>query len=201
MNRSIFLPRLLTSFFMIAMFAATGLAQSDTRPTPDRDLDITLQVLTATTCPVATNDIPANLLPIAKHLKAELRIANLRLAGTYVGRTSTSGGFEYKSISESLLPVADGEPPTFFEWSLNGIRMGSGGIYAQSFRFGSRIAVKTTGLVAESGKSVPIFNYEWIGLNTGRIGIPEDQPIVLGSLSLPKNNSTLFLILTVRAAR
>ncbi|MBX7053730.1 MAG: hypothetical protein K1X36_02160 [Pyrinomonadaceae bacterium] len=201
MNQSISFSRLTAPLLIIAIMAVAALAQTETKPQTDRDLDLTLQVLTAGSEPGSRAELPSNLASVARQLKAELGIANLRLASTFLGRTSTNGGFEYKSITESLSPAADGEPPTFLEWSVNGVRTGGSGIYAQSFRFGARVPVKMPSLRDDGGKAAPMFNFESIGLSVGRLGMPEDQPILIGSLSLPKQNTTLFLVLTVRAAK
>jgi hypothetical protein len=201
MNQSISISRLTTQILIIAIAAVASFAQTETKPMPDRDLDITLQVLTASAEPGIRSELPASLASIARQLKADVGAANFRLASTFLGRTSTSGGFEYKSITESLSPAVDGEPPTFLEWSLNGVRMGSSGLYAQSFRFGARVPVRSSSMREDGGKAFPIFNFEQIGLSVGRLGIPEGQPFLIGSLSLPKQNSTLFLVLTVRAAK
>jgi hypothetical protein len=201
MNQSILISRLLTPALVIALAAAAAIAQTETKPPADRDLDLTLQVLAASSDPGAKAELPANLVPLSRQIKAELGVANLRLASTFLGRTSTNGGFEYKSITESLSPVADGEPQTFLEWSLNGVRAGSGGLYAQSFRFGARVPVRTSILREDGGRPAPTFSYESIGLSINRLGLAEGQPILIGSLSLPKQNSTLFLVLTVRPAK
>lgn len=201
MNQSISIFRLLTPALAIVIAAVAAIAQTETKPPADRDLDLTLQVLTTGSEPGTKAELPANLAPIARQLKADLGIANLRLASTFLGRTSTSGGYEYKSITESLSPAADGEPPTFLESSLNGVRTGSGGLYAQTFRFGARVPVRSTVMREDGGKPASMFSYESIGLGINRLGLAEDQPILIGSLSLPRQNSTLFLVLTVRPAK
>jgi hypothetical protein len=45
-----------------------------------------------------------------------------------------------------------------------------------------------------------VINYENIGLNSMRMTMAENTPVLIGSLALPNTTGTAFLVLTLRPA-
>jgi hypothetical protein len=115
-----------------------------------------------------------------------------------MGRVGNSGSFEYKSVADLLGQQAEADPATILEWSVGNFRAVENGYLAQSFRFGARVPIKTMIAGAEPGKSSQVINYEPIGLNFARVGVPENVPTLLGTLTLPRTSGTLFLVMTVK---
>ena len=77
---------------------------------------------------------------------------------------------------------------------------GRTGFQADSFRFGARVPVVMSGPADASGKSLPIYNYEPIGIALSRVGLTDGSPTLIGTLNLPGTSGTIFLIMTVRSA-
>jgi len=177
--------------------ASSTAAQANTKIQADQDYDITLQVLIGTNDAGAYMDVPQNLGNITKQIKPNFVFSRYRLAYTLLGRSSTNGEFEYKSMFNAIGEPTQGDAQSFLEWSLRGLRSSTEGLQAQAFRFGARLPVNTSNTRDESGKTQSVFVYEGIGLNLSRVGIMENVPTLLGSLSLPKTNGTLFLVLTL----
>ncbi|HEX3102519.1 MAG TPA: hypothetical protein VHQ01_12030, partial [Pyrinomonadaceae bacterium] len=77
---------------------------------------------------------------------------------------------------------------------------GPQGFQAQGFNFGARVPVTTGTVKDQSGKDQPIVNYEKIGLDLSKVSFAENVPTLVGTLNLPGNSGTIFLIMTVKSA-
>ena len=51
-----------------------------------------------------------------------------------------------------------------------------------------------------AGRTSSVLAYESIGLTVNRLGLPERVPTLIGTLSLPRADGTMFLVATVRPA-
>ena len=178
-------------------------AQGDSRAA-DPSYDVLLQIVIGGD-DKANMPLPQSLAGIAKQLKANYPYADYKLANTYVGRIAVNGNLENKSISNVFGQTQQGDTPSFWEWSLMGLRStpaagGRSDLALNVFRFGARIPVRTGTAKDGSGNTQPIFNYENIGLNSGRLTVPENTPTLVGSLALPNTTGTAFLVLTLRPA-
>jgi hypothetical protein len=94
------------------------------------------------------------------------------------------------------------DSPSFLEWTLANLRSAdspaSGDqLVMQTFRFGARVPVRFTS-VAEGGKSSSVVNYENVGLTVNKLGIAQNSPTLIGTISLPRTTGTVFLVLAVR---
>lgn len=201
MNR----PKLVFLFLVLLTFAVTSFAQGDARQAIEPSYDVVLQIVVSGDDKAATQPMPQNLANIAKQLRANYSFPEYRLANTHIGRIANGGNFEYKAISNVFGRGQDSETPSFWDWSLTGLRSAAAGsgkndLHIQGFRFGARIPIRTSSFKDEAGKSQPIFNYESIGLNSVRVTLPENTPTLIGSLSLPNTTGTVFLVLTLRPA-
>ena len=149
-------------------------------------------------------ELPAELAAVSKQIKSSFQFSNYRVANTLIGRISNNGTFQYQSVAN----ISEKEPlpasPTFLDWSLVNLRnvpnaKGQMGFQAQTFRFGARVPV-VTGTHEENGKSTPNVNYESVGLSLQKLGVTENVPTVVGTLTLPGTSGTIFLIMTVKSA-
>ena len=53
---------------------------------------------------------------------------------------------------------------------------------------------------SEDGKTSGTMVYEPVGLTVNHLVLPENRPTMIGTISLPKTNGTVFLVLTIRRA-
>lgn len=194
---------LVLSLLLIASVGAFG--QSDPRSQVESSYDVTLQLVIGSNEAGQGIEMPASLSSMSHQLKGSMPFANYRVAGTFLGRVYQGGNFEYKSMSNIFGESADLRSQSFQEWSLVNLRglptaKGGHGFQAQVFRFGARVPVATGASVKdEIGKSTPIVNYESIGLTLAKIGVAENVPTLMGTLSLPGANGTIFLVMTVKS--
>ena len=200
-SKPIFSILLLSAFVLISNLAVS--AQGDQR-VAEPSYDAVLQIVIGGD-DKASMALPQNLSGIARQLKANYPYAEYKLANTYVGRIAVNGNLENKSISNVFGQTQQGDTPSFWEWSLVGLRnspstAGRSDLAFNVFRFGARIPVRTGTAKDGSGGSQPIFNYENIGLNSGRLYVTENTPTLIGSLALPNTTGTAFLVLTLRPA-
>jgi hypothetical protein len=200
MHRSkLFFSILLLTIFVLISSSVN--AQGDPRPA-EPSYDVLLQIVIGGD-DKANMPLPQNLAGIAKQLKANYPYSEYKLLNTYVGRIAINGNLENKSISNVFGQTQQGDTPSFWEWSLMGLRSspsatGRSDLALNVFRFGARIPVRTGTAKDGSGNTQPIFNYENIGLNSGRLTVTENTPTLIGSLALPNTTGTAFLVLTLR---
>ena len=187
---------LLSVAVLSVAFASNAAAQQQLEPS----YEVALQVLIGSNDAGTRGELPASLSTISKHIKNNFSFSNYRLANTFLGRVSNNGNIEYKSVSNVFgeEPNADG-PQSFLEWSLVNFQVHQTGLQARSFRFGARIPVRTMGS-AEGGRTVPIINYEAIGLSVNMIGVPVNKPTLIGTINLPRSSGTMFLVATIKPA-
>lgn len=202
-------PRsLVSAVFVLALIACSSVAafaQPDARQQVEPSYEVSFQLVVGSNEAGQRAELPAALSTISKHLRSNFTFSNYRLAGTFLGRVSNTGNFEYKSLTNIFGQESTASAQTFLEWSVFSFKTmptakGTPGFQAQSFRFGARVPVTTASFKDESGKTHPVINYEQIGLNLGKIGLPENQPTLIGTLNLPGATGTIFLVMTVRSA-
>lgn len=188
---------------ILFLFSVTALAQGPTRQVPDPSYDVVLQVIIGSDEKTSNGQLPQGLSSVTKQLRANYNFAEFKLANTYVGRVTNGGDFSFKSVSNLFGRGAASERPSFLEWSLSGFRSeskdaGKNDLGLQTFRFGARIPIVTGYMNDGAGKQLPNYNYEGIGLTSSRISLAENTPTLLGSLSLPNTDNSMFLVLTLR---
>ena len=197
---------LFKTVFVLLIAGAASLpayGQGEGRPV-EPSYEVSLQMIIGSNDAAARPEVPANLSNISRQLKNSFVFSNYRLAGTFLGRISNSGNFEYKSTTNVLGQESEKTRPTFLDWSLMDLRNGptaSGkrGFQARAFRIGARVPV-TLSTISDGGKTQPVVNYESIGLNLQTVGIADNTPTLIGTLNLPGTEGTIFLVMTVRNA-
>ena len=197
LSKTIFKPILI--FSLIAGCSAFMYGQQI-----EASYNVSLNLVIGSNDGTTRTELPAELAAVSKQIKSSFQFSNYRVANTLIGRISNGGTFQYQSVAN----MSDKEPlpasPTFLDWSLVNLRnmpnaKGQAGFQAQSFRFGARVPV-ITGSHEDNGKSTPNINYESIGLSLQKIGLSENVPTVVGTLTLPGTSGTIFLIMTVKSA-
>lgn len=178
---------LLAAFFIFSLSLTNALAQTPTAKPSEPSFDIILQTV------VASNDsgkteIAPSLSGVVKKLKTDFPFINYRLTSTAFQRISNRGNLDSRSVSY----LADNNLAVFSDWSISGLESSMDEkeqetIQIQNFRFGQRIPINNT------------TSYEQIGLTT-KFGLAKNMPTVIGSLTTPKPDELMFLILTVKSA-
>ncbi len=170
----------------------------------DASYNVSLNLVIGSNDGASKGELPAELAAVSKQIRSSFQFSNYRVANTLIGRISNNGTFQYQSVAN----ISEKEPlpasPTFLDWSLVNLKSmpnakGQMGFQAQTFRFGARVPV-VTGSHQENGKTTDSVNYESIGLSLQRLGITENMPTVVGTLTLPGTSGTIFLIMTVKSA-
>ena len=187
--------------FILLIALSSVFAQSDPGQTLEPSFEVSLHVVIGSSEGGSRTDLPSSLAGIGRQLKNNFSFTNYRLANTFLGRISNTGNIEYKSISNILGQDTEPESQTFLEWSMGNFRATPKGFQARSFRFGARVPVRVGSSKDDSGKVIPVVNYEPVGLTMNVIGLPADTPTLLGTISLPKTSGTIFIVATIRSAQ
>lgn len=204
MNRT---KTIFTLFFVAAVMFFAGrvsFAQEQVKPAiRDTNFEAMLYVVLGSNDVAAGAELPKSISGITRQLRNDFSFDNYRLLNTYVGRIANNGTLEYKSVA-SLQNAADREldSPSFLEWTLANVRTADGPttgdqLVMQAFRFGARVPVKVS-TAMEGGKTLQTVNYENVGLTVNRLGLAQNSPTLIGTISLPRTSGTVFLVLAVR---
>lgn len=191
------------AIFLLSLSAV--FAQADGKNQIEPSYEVYLHVIVASDQDDGKKDLPPTLAAVAKKLKSEYSYSNYRLAATFFERISLNGGVDHKGILNQL--KQNGESATYFsEWMLNGLQTavnarGQNIAHFQNFRFGARIPVVVRTIKNEKGDGErEIVNYESVGVGINRFNVPENTPTLIGSLTTPKTDEFVFLVLTVKPA-
>lgn len=198
--------RIFTSLTFSLVFLITVIsvsAQAEQPKPAEANYEAVLHVLVSGSQSGPGEALPTALTAVSRQIRSDFGSSNLRLINTYLGRLSNTGNLEYKGVSNAYAPEPMPGSPSFVDWRLVGLRnlqnaAGQPVHQLQSFRFGARVPVKV-GNFQDEKVPAPI-NYEAIGLNLDRMSVRENLPTLVGTLTQPRTEGTLFLVLTVRNA-
>ena len=181
---------------LLFMSSAVVFGQQPAEPS----YEVSLQLLLGSNDATQKGNLPANLSTVSQQIKSSFGMANHRLVGTFLGRMANSGNFESKS-GLNIGQQISGQPQSFLEWNINGLKSGQGikGYQVQSMRIQARVPVTTGSIKDESGKERNIVNYENLGLNFNKVGLQENVPTMIGTLNLSGASETIFVVMTVKA--
>lgn len=200
--------RKILTFMFIAAVAVFGgrvsFAQGEAKAAlRDTSFEAMLYVVLGSNEATAGTELPKNIAGVTRQLRDSFSFDNYRLLNTYVGRLANNGSLEYKSMA-SLQNATDREldSPSFLEWNLVNLRSSdtpaSGDqLVMQTFRFGARVPVRFAS-IGEGAKASSVVNYENVGLTVSKLGIAQNSPTLIGTISLPRTTGTVFLVLAVR---
>ncbi len=193
-------------FFAFALFLicfssfSNSFAQTENTRQSEPSYEVVLQILIASNNSAAKSNIPANLSETVNKFKKNFTFADYQLLSTNVQRIANTGSLSHKSLLNELSRNSD--ESVFSKWYLNGLRKetdfkGKNRISFQSFTFDARIPVKTENINQDS-RTIPVINYESIGVSLQRFNVPENSPTLIGTLAMPKADEIIFFVLTVK---
>lgn len=192
-------------FFAFALFLicfssfSNSFAQTDTNQS-EPSYEVVLQVLIASNNSTTKSNIPANLSETVNKFKKNFPYSDYRLISSNLQRIENKGNINYRSLLNDLSPAAGQD--IFSNWKLNSLKKetsanGGNRISFHSFSFDARIPVTYVSF-NESKSSVPITNYEQIGIVLQGFNVPENSPTLIGTLAMPKADEIIFFVLTVK---
>lgn len=192
----IFVFTILFLFSLSAVFAQ----QTEEKKQIEPSYEVVLHVVVASNNSAEKGKLPPSLTSVVNKLKNDYTYSNYNLAATFLERMSASGVIGHTGILNQLKQAND-ERVYFSDWGLSGLKAGKDDkgkdlIQFQTFNFGAKVPVVTT--FNAKGDGGEIVNYENIGVRITRFNLPENTPTIIGSLSTPKTDEFIFLILTVR---
>jgi hypothetical protein len=200
-----FKPNFITKFILsLAVIAIGGVfAPSQAQSGPEPSYEATLHVLIGSDDTSQRGDLPRSLDAVAGKIRDNFTFKSYRLMNTYYGRLANNGSLDYKSVSSLKNASTELDAPTFLDWQLANFKSDPAGsvknsLTMQVFRFGARVPVIVTPIASGDGKTNAITNYESVGLTLNKLGIVENAPTLVGTISLPRTTGTVFLVLTIK---
>ena len=186
---------------LLGLFAGLANGQTASIPSSDTGYEAVLNILVGSNESIPGKSLPKSLSSVQRQLNENFGFSNYSLSSTLLGRISAPGSVEYKSISDHFGKESV-DAPTFVEWTLQ-LRPAASAdapkLQLDAFRFGARVPILMRGR-GPDGQNAGATAYESIGLSSQRVALPIGKPALIGTVSLPGTNGTLFLVLTIRPA-
>jgi hypothetical protein len=186
------------------VLAQTTGSTSQTGIEEDANLDTQLYLLIATNQEVNDAKLPGTLTRVVEQLRGSLPFKNYRLAATLINRVKNNGRLSLQWLGGPLLPVpaSSSNTPSFNEFKVDSVKLtteesGKSVVRMDGFRFGARIPVQVESVMAASGNSAPVFQYQNTGLNTD-ISVREGEPVVVGTLNVGPSGDAIILVMSAR---
>jgi len=198
--------RALFSLLLFTIASQLALSISAQQPDPDRsepNLEITLHLIVTDDETGINDTMQSRLAPILRQLESSFGPARYRVADVQVGRMAANGVFDSKSISTISGKGQLGENPSFIEWRVGSPKRVLNGdawtVTVESFRFGLRMPVRHRPIGVDNGGGV--VNYEGLGITTSKLKFDQGVPTLVGTITLPQNGGSLFIVITVASVR
>ncbi|HET9789125.1 MAG TPA: hypothetical protein VFP47_18460 [Pyrinomonadaceae bacterium] len=186
------------------VLAQTSGSTSQTGIEEDVNLDTQLYLLIATNQQVDDAKLPTTLTRVIEQLRGSLPFKNYRLAATLINRVKNNGRLSLQWLGGPLLPLpaSSSNTPSFNEFKVDSVKLtgeetGKSVVRMDGFRFGARIPVQMESVMAASGSSAPVFQYQNTGLNTD-ISVREGEPVVVGTLNVGPSGDAIILVMSAR---
>lgn len=186
------------------VLAQTSGSTSQTGIEEDVNLDTQLYLLIATNQQVDDAKLPTTLTRVIEQLRGSLPFKNYRLAATLINRVKNNGRLSLQWLGGPLLPLpaSSSNTPSFNEFKVDNVKLtteesGKSVVRMVGFRFGARIPVQMESVMAASGSSAPVFQYQNTGLNTD-ISVREGEPVVVGTLNVGPSGDAIILVMSAR---
>jgi hypothetical protein len=181
--------------------AASAARSAGAKP-ENLNLDLQLQLLVASDTGSDPGTLPASLSALAREIRNNLHVTQVRLGATMEHRVEVNGRLEVAGVATAFLasPTSNTQfTPTFYSYSLGAVKLGDAGTAEETvqliqFRFSLQVPVQTGQSKAEGQPSI---NYQNVGVTTNatiRIG----EPTLIGTLNIGRPDETLVLVLTAR---
>ncbi|HET6646250.1 MAG TPA: hypothetical protein VFH01_02905, partial [Pyrinomonadaceae bacterium] len=121
-----------------------------------------------------------------------------------INRVKNNGRLSLQWLGGPLLPLpaSSSNTPSFNEFKVDNVKLtteesGKSVVRMVGFRFGARIPVQMESVMAASGSSAPVFQYQNTGLNTD-ISVREGEPVVVGTLNVGPSGDAIILVMSAR---
>ncbi|MFL6373530.1 MAG: hypothetical protein ACJ73D_02575 [Pyrinomonadaceae bacterium] len=196
----IHLTSLKIAAFVLAASLVLCITAAAQETSNNTNYDVVLQLVVGSNAGAAKGELPQNLSAVTRQIRSDFEFSNYKLTSTFIGRLAINGQFEYQSVADINGQGSQSTSQTFIDWSLRNLHAvpQSRGLQADSFRFGARVPVVVGERIIDGGGKGPVINYEQIGINLVHVGISENTPTLIGTLRLPGQDGTVFLVMTIR---
>lgn len=174
-------------------------ATSTTR-NEDVDLEVQLQLIVASNGAGEGAKLSPQLEATIRQLRTSLPYSNYRWAATFINRVSNGSHTTTRGIAGPLLGTTPptSSVPSFYELAFTDMMLVSSGTRPQlvhfKLHFGARLPVMAGGGGSNSPQAV---SYENTGITTS-LSIPENEPVIVGTMNLGASNEMLVLVISVR---
>ena len=203
-------------FGALAAAAPKSFAQDSNQPArasaqkeDDVNLDTQLYLILATNRDVEDARMPSTLEPVMKRLHESLPFKHYTLAGTFLNRVRNTGRLDVSWVGGPLLVSASAATnnPSFSQFTA-GVKLstdesGREVVRMNEFRFGARVPIVTSRATVSNAStgdtSIPVINYESIGLRTD-ISMREDMPIIAGTLNIGASGDAIVVVIAAKRA-
>ncbi|HYY58585.1 MAG TPA: hypothetical protein VE842_14725 [Pyrinomonadaceae bacterium] len=196
-----------------SVLSGTGLAQNARGSSPAMpssnelkgavDLEIHLHLVVASNAAGEGTKLPSAFDATSRQLRSSLPFNNYRWAATFINRVSNGASSSVRGIAGPLLGTTSpsSQTPSFYDMQLNDVLLASDEsgqeVVQLRVHFGARLPVVVG---AGGGTSPPLVNYESTGISTS-IRVKENEPVVIGTMSLGPTNEMLVLLITAKKLR
>jgi hypothetical protein len=191
----------------VLMSAGAALAQEQSSTTTgqahreEADLEIRLHLLVASNAAGEGAKLPAQLDAAVRGLRSSLPFTSYRWANTFINRVNNGANSEISGIAGPLLGTTapTSGTPSFYVVKLNDVRLVTGAANQELVRFRVHFGARLPIVVGGGGgnSSAPTVNYEGTGISTS-ISIPENENVIVGTMSLGPSNEMLVLMVSAR---
>jgi hypothetical protein len=197
----------LLALWCVILSAGATLAESrgqsstiQTSAAKDVDLEIKLYLLVASNAAGESAKLPPQLEAVVRQLRSVLPLTHYRWAATFMNRVNNGSSSNIKGIAGPLLGTTapTSGTPSFYDLMMNKVSLSTDANGQELVRivlhFGARLPIMTGG---GGPNTVPTINYESTGIST-TVNIKENEPVVVGTMSLGATNDMLVLVVSVK---
>ncbi|HEX8774980.1 MAG TPA: hypothetical protein VF735_15505 [Pyrinomonadaceae bacterium] len=181
-----------------------GEASTTSTTREDIDLEVKLELIVASNSAGEGAKLPPQLDATIRQLRASLPYTHYRWAATFINRVSNGADSTTKGIAGPLLGTTPptSSVPSFYDLVLTDVTLAPAGSQQKlvHFRmhFGARLPIMAGSSASSSSSSgSQTVNYEGTGIST-TLSIPENEPVVVGTMSLGPTNEMLVLVVSVK---
>jgi len=193
--------RMFLCVYALLCFSVVTVNAQDNQPKNENNAnrpnyEISLQLLVSTQNG-ERQELPSALTPIEKKLKNDFGKNNYRLAMNLLNRVSEKGGLEISGVSPFSQNLPEDKSYNFYKLTLKGIKSnGMGEMQFDMLQFG--LQVPLVNYVAQDGKSVPVTNYQNLGISAHPLSVVFNEPTIIGTMTTSRPDELIVLVLTVK---
>jgi hypothetical protein len=191
----------LTGLFCLLLSHTVSAQTTDTKQN-DTSYEVWLHILVASNETGKKDEVPSALSNTVKKLKNNFSYSSYRLATTLMQRAKERSNFSYRAFMNGLNPENETvEFPTTFKWDFTGFAPNGDGIQLDNLRFSWGIPFSTKVVSVNESQGRASTRYESLDLNLGKVNLNENTPSVVGTITTPRPDEMLFVVLTIKAEK